>query len=349
MIPASQSADDVAADAGADGDEHAGGDLDDADHQHGLVGVAGHEVVDPRSEVLVPVGQHLDELVEAERDRRDREDGAEQEERLVLVVACGRGERAVSLGVEVVVMVAPFLTDDNLDVSDLCSLTSRPVSFRNGAPTSLADSAAGIAALAEPVRRALYQFVSPQPDAVSREQAAGGGRRTDPHGEVPPREAGGRRPARRGVPQVVRAQRPRGGAPAKLYRRSARGGVAAAAALRPARSDPGSGGRAGHRPGSRSPATPPPGRPVARAGPPGTSGSRRGGDSPGPPPARAAGLRASHRRRPVLLANCPFDRLAQDHTELVCGLNLDTSRASSKASAAMARRPGWHRSRGCAA
>ena len=36
----------------------------------------------------------------------------------------------------------------------------------------LADDAAGIAALAEPVRRSLYEFVSRQPDAVSREQAA---------------------------------------------------------------------------------------------------------------------------------------------------------------------------------
>ena len=30
----------------------------------------------------------------------------------------------------------------------------------------------------------------------------------------------------------------------------------------------------------------------------------------------------------ILLANCPFDALAREHTELVCGMNLATARRS---------------------
>jgi hypothetical protein len=46
-------------------------------------------VVDPRSQVAGPVGEQVGELVQAEGDRRDREDGAEQQERLPSGVGCG--------------------------------------------------------------------------------------------------------------------------------------------------------------------------------------------------------------------------------------------------------------------
>jgi len=39
--------------------------------------------------------------------------------------------------------------------------------------------------------------------------------------------------------------------------------------------------------------------------------------------ARDAGGGAPHRCRVITLANCPFHALAEDYTELVCGMNLD--------------------------
>ena len=43
---------------------------------------AGDEVVDPRRQVLLPVREDVEELVQAEGDGGDREDGAQQHERL---------------------------------------------------------------------------------------------------------------------------------------------------------------------------------------------------------------------------------------------------------------------------
>lgn len=65
------------------GDQHAGADLDDAHQQHRIVGGARDQVVDPGGEVLIPVGEQSGELVQAERDRRDRKDRTQQQERLV--------------------------------------------------------------------------------------------------------------------------------------------------------------------------------------------------------------------------------------------------------------------------
>ena len=57
-----------------------GHDLDHADDEHRVVSITGDDVVDPGREVLLPVGEQPGELVQAERDGRDREDGAQQQE-----------------------------------------------------------------------------------------------------------------------------------------------------------------------------------------------------------------------------------------------------------------------------
>ena len=187
-----------------------------------------------------------------------------------------------------------------------------------------AEQVAGIGALAEPARRSLYRYVVAQPDAVSREQAAQGTGiavhsakfhldRLVADGllEVEFRRLSGRRG-------------PGAGRPAKLYRRSAREvavslperrydlagrilasavdratqeGVAVQAAVRDAAD------REGRRAGES--ATP----------------------ADGPELDRLAGALADYGYEPrmrddeLVLANCPFDALAREHTALVCGLN----------------------------
>lgn len=190
----------------------------------------------------------------------------------------------------------------------------------------------GVAALAEPMRRALYRYVVDQPRPVSRDQAADGvgvSRHVakfhlDKLQDEGLLEVEYRRPPGRGGPGA--------GRPAKLYRRSSRelavslperryelagrvlveaiedaehDGVAIAEALRTAAE------RAGRALGDE-----------ARR--------RAGADA-----ARAAladtarGMLAELGYEPraddggLILANCPFHALAQDYTEVVCGMNLD--------------------------
>ena len=166
--------------------------------------------------------------------------------------------------------------------------------------------------------------------AGSGEPGAGrrGRRGARAHREVPPRPAGRRRPARRGVPSADREDRSRGGRPAKLYRRSdrqialslpqrsydllstilAKGveeavadgtpmGDVTARASRERRAPARHGGRAG---GARGRLTQ-----AARVEP------------------AAARLRAAHRGRPDGARELPVRQVARDHTDLVCGLNLD--------------------------
>lgn len=193
----------------------------------------------------------------------------------------------------------------------------------------LADQATGIGALAEPVRRELYEYVVAQQDPVGREQAAAGvgvavhtakfhlDRLVDDGLlEVEFRRLTGR-------------TGPGAGRPAKLYRRSdtewsvslpARrydlvghilaSGVERAAAERldvdeaVDHSALAEGRRVG-------------GAAVA----PGETGDPDAGW------ARLAGTLAEQGYEPriedeeVLLANCPFDALAREHTQLVCRLN----------------------------
>lgn len=183
----------------------------------------------------------------------------------------------------------------------------------------------GIAALAEPIRRALYDYVAQAPDAVGREEAAAGigvathtakfhlDRLVDEELlEVEYRRLSGR-------------TGPGSGRPAKLYRRSDRelsvsvperhydllsrilaSAVAEASA-------------------SRTPVGPVAARIAHDEG-------RRLGASLATGPDELTSLAdalASGGYEPVLsddtllLTNCPFHRVAQEQTELVCGLNLE--------------------------
>ncbi len=198
---------------------------------------------------------------------------------------------------------------------------SNDLSFRKDG-MDLAAQAAGIGALADPVRRALYEYVAAQPGAVGREAAAKAVR-------VPVHTAKFHldRLCEEGL-LVTEYRRlsgrtgPGAGRPAKLYRRAdrqfavslperryelaghilatavqrAEGGTELSEALREAAYDE------GHRLGE------------------GTS-------AVGPDLDRLAKALATQGFEPrieggvLVLANCPFDALAREHTSLVCGLN----------------------------
>ena len=186
----------------------------------------------------------------------------------------------------------------------------------------LAAQAAGIGALADPVRRALYEYVAAQPDAVGREAAAAAVR-------VPVHTAKFHldRLCDEGLLQTEFRRLsgrtgPGAGRPAKLYRRANRQfaiflperrydlaahilatavqrageGTQLAGALREAAYDE------GHRLGAGASAT-------------------------GPELARLGQALATQGFEPriegdaLVLANCPFDALAREHTTLVCGFN----------------------------
>jgi predicted ArsR family transcriptional regulator len=198
---------------------------------------------------------------------------------------------------------------------------------------NFAQRVAGVAALAEPVRRDLYLFVAGQPDAVSRDQAAAGV-------GVP------RHTAKFHLDRLVsdgllatEFRRmsgrigPGAGRPAKLYRR-AEGEVAvslpdrrydlAAELMARAIEDSQRGGTsvldALHR----------------AAADRGAELGEQARASAGPEPTRERLVSATcemladhgfeprqqHDSASVTLANCPFHALATEHTELVCGMNL---------------------------
>jgi predicted ArsR family transcriptional regulator len=189
----------------------------------------------------------------------------------------------------------------------------------------LGDQLTSVGALAEPARRRLYEYVLAQPTSVSRERAA---------------EAVGLpvHSVKFHLDKLVAAglleveyrrltgrSGPGAGRPAKLYRRSARevalsvpprrydlaGEVLAEAVDRAVRQAVPVGEtvrRVAHEAGH------------ALAAEPGEDG--------GDDMTRTCRVLARHGYEPrivdqeLCLANCPFDRLASDHTELVCGLNL---------------------------
>jgi predicted ArsR family transcriptional regulator len=184
-----------------------------------------------------------------------------------------------------------------------------------------------LGALADPVRRALYRFVSDQEGAVSREQAAEGI-------EVPRHTAKFHldRLVDEGL-LVTEFRRltgrtgPGAGRPAKLYRRSGRevsvslphrrydlaGEVLADAIERSLEGTPMEQAIVAAADAAAQ-------RAVDAA--PHRSGSRGTGEMD-----RLAGTLAPFGYEPkvddnLVLANCPFDRLAGDHRELVCGMNL---------------------------
>lgn len=192
-----------------------------------------------------------------------------------------------------------------------------------------------VAALADPVRRALYRYVVAQRDPVDREQAAAavGVARHAAKFHLDRLEADGlldtdysRPPGRSG---------PGAGRPAKRYRRSDReiaislperrydlAGQVLATAIDTATTvgEPiGAAVRAaatteGHRFGEQARAAAAPAR--------STAACRRA----------VSQVLAEHGYEPrddghqVTLANCPFQRLAAQHPDLVCGMNLDLIR-----------------------
>lgn len=186
----------------------------------------------------------------------------------------------------------------------------------------LEAQAAGIGSLAEPVRRELYEYVVAQPHAVGREEAATAvgvpGHKANFHLdrlvdegllEVEFRRLSGR-------------TGPGAGRPAKLYRRSDREWVVS---LPPRRYD-----LVGHILAAG----------VERAGRDGmsvdealheaarTEGTGIGDESrklPGSPSLSDVLANQGYQPRTedaaLVLTNCPFDSLAQEHTALICGLN----------------------------
>jgi len=190
----------------------------------------------------------------------------------------------------------------------------------------------GIAALAEPVRRALYRYVVSQVEPVNRDQAAAGAGVTrhvakfhlDKLVSDGLLEVGyGRPPGRSG---------PGAGRPAKLYRRSSRqlaislpprdymlAGrlLARAVTIAERRGTPvgeslrdvarETGRALGHR--TRVQAGSRPSRSAVLAAATGVL--------------RECGYEPRSDAAGVTLANCPFHALAQDYTDLVCGMNLE--------------------------
>lgn len=184
------------------------------------------------------------------------------------------------------------------------------------------DQVAGVASLAEDVRRRLYEHVVAQPDAVGRDAAA--------------RAIGVKRPlaafhldrlVEQGLLDVEYRRLsgrtgPGAGRPAKLYRRSERqidltipprqydlaAGILAAAIQRSTHSGE------DVQVALRTVATE---RGEALA----TACADRDTDAL-LPALRSLGFEPRREGGDVVLANCPFDALAQDFTALVCGMNL---------------------------
>ena len=183
-----------------------------------------------------------------------------------------------------------------------------------------------ISALAEPVRRALYAFVGRQREPVTREQAAEGVDvalhvakfHLDRLVEDGLLEADYRRPPGRGGPGA--------GRPAKVYRRAA---MEVEVSLPERRYD--IAGRVLVRAVAHAERD---GTPIAEAV---DQVALDAGREAGADAARRAKRRATSKtvvdvlvdqgyepyveRDGIRLANCPFDRLARDETELVCGMN----------------------------
>ncbi len=188
----------------------------------------------------------------------------------------------------------------------------------------LAGHAAGVGTLAEPTRRALYEYVAAQSDAVGREQAAAAV-------GVPAHTAKFHldRLVDEGLLEVefrrlTGRAGPGAGRPAKLYRRSAQQFFVS---LPERRYDLASEVLAAAIDRAVHDGTPVPDavRDVAAE-----TGRRMAAEvaADGDDLERTAAVLARHGYEPrtsddeICLANCPFDRLAAEHTDLVCGMNL---------------------------
>src|SRR5690349_19868408 len=188
---------------------------------------------------------------------------------------------------------------------------------------TLSRDAASIGTLAEPVRRRLYEYVVAQPDAVSREQAAEGI-------DVPLHtakfhldrlvEEGLLAPDYR---RLTGRSGPGSGRPAKLYRRAAREvavslperrydlvGAILAEGVERSQSSRGTVGDAVKAVAAER------GRAAGAGATTGGAEADRAGDA-----LARHGFEPRRDGDDLLLVNCPFDALAREHTELVCGLN----------------------------
>jgi predicted ArsR family transcriptional regulator len=194
------------------------------------------------------------------------------------------------------------------------------------------DDLAGIAALAEPARRALYGFVARQPESVSRDEAAAGADvarhvakfHLDKLVDEGLLQVEYRRPPGRSGPGA--------GRPAKRYRRSGRQLEVSV----PSRRYELAGHLLAHAVSEAAATNEPVADTLDRA----AAGAGRAWaaemsiDAVGRRPARAKvmaavadvldakGYEASVDRDGITLGNCPFHALATEHTELVCGMNL---------------------------
>lgn len=184
-----------------------------------------------------------------------------------------------------------------------------------------------VAALAEPTRRLLYDHVVRQPDPVSRDEAAAA---TD----VPRATVAFHldRLVDEGLLDVVFERRtgrsgPGAGRPSKLYRRAE---CAVEISLPERHYDLAGDLLAAAMEESQATGESPREALARRAFDRGRELGRAAREADGGVAARDAALRAleEHGFEPrqddgaVTLANCPFHRLAQQHTELVCGMNL---------------------------
>ena len=181
-----------------------------------------------------------------------------------------------------------------------------------------------IGVLADPVRRALYQFVARKPEPVTRDQAAAGlgvARHVakfnlDRLVEEGLLEAGYRRPPGRGGPGA--------GRPAKTYRRADREvevslperryGLAARVLLRTVANERASTDVANELEHVAADT----GREIGAS----TAGSHRRGSTAAVVEALAEeGYEPRRESDGITLVNCPFHALVGDETELVCGMN----------------------------
>jgi predicted ArsR family transcriptional regulator len=188
----------------------------------------------------------------------------------------------------------------------------------------LAGQLAGVGVLAEPARRTLYRFVVRQHSPVSREQAA---------------EAVGIpvHSVKFHLDKLVAAgllevefrrltgrTGPGAGRPAKLYRRSSR---EVALSVPPRRYDL-AGEVLAEAVDRAVRGAVPVAEAVRRVAGEVGRGLAEAEDAAGDDMTRTSEVLGRHGYEPrvlddeLCLANCPFDRLATDHTELVCGLNL---------------------------
>lgn len=185
------------------------------------------------------------------------------------------------------------------------------------------DPVVGIAALAEPARRALYEFVIRQPDAVSREQAADGTGVALHSAKFHLDRLVDTGLLTTEFRRLTGRRGPGAGRPAKLYRRSddevavslparhyeVAGRIMARALERTGRD------RAPVAQVARDEALVEGRRIAVESRPPGDQVERV------EVALEACGYEPQVLGDEVALLNCPFHALAQDHTALVCGIN----------------------------